>query len=173
MLRPLLIPFALWLLVGPGCGLSRDEPDEVTRSFWGAIESSDAEAARALSSAASGRLVAPTLRDVSIESVLVGDSLQNEESAMVATTLVTVQEGDELDVTFHTHLVHEDGRWKVDVAASRAELRKGLFVAGMREIGEAVGEGVKEIGEAIREGALEMEEALREALEGLDDGSRL
>ena len=87
--------------------------------------------------------------------------------------LVTVEGGDERDVTFHTHLVREDGRWKVDLAASRAELRKGLFVAGMREIGEAVGEGVKEIGDAIREGALEMEEALREALEGIDDGSRL
>jgi hypothetical protein len=107
------------------------------------------------------------------ESVLVGESLSNEESAMVATTLVMLQEGRELDATFHTHLVREDGHWRVDLAASRAELRKGVFVAGMREIGEAVGEGVEEIGEAIREGAREMEEALREALESLDDGSRL
>ena len=173
MLRPVLVPLALWLLVGPGCGVSRDQPDEVTRNFWSAIESADGEAARALASAASGRLVEPTLDEVSIEGVLVGESLRNDESAMVATTLVSVQEGEELDVTFHTHLVREDGRWKVDLAASRAELRKGLFVAGMREIGEAVGEGVREIGEAIREGALEMKEALREALEGIDDGSRL
>jgi hypothetical protein len=171
--RSLSVPFVLWLLVAPGCGLSADPPDEVTRRFWGAIERADGEAARALASAASGRLVEPTLGEVSIEDVLVGESLRNEQSAMVATTLVTVEEGDELDVTFHTHLVREDGRWKVDLAASRAELRKGLFVAGMREIGEAVGEGVKEIGDAIREGALEMEEALREALEGIDDGSRL
>jgi hypothetical protein len=99
VLRLVLIPLVLWFLVGAGCGLSRDQPDEVTRSFWRAIEAADAEAARALASAASGRLVEPTLREVSIESVLVGESLRNEEAAMVATTLVTVQEGDELDVT--------------------------------------------------------------------------
>ncbi len=173
MLRVLHAPFVLWLLVWPSCGLSEDPPDEVTRSFWGAIESADSEAARALASAASGRLVEPMLSEVSIEGVLVGESLRNEQSALVATTLVTVEEGGELDVTFHTHLVREDDRWKVDLAASRSELRRGLFVAGMREIGEAVGEGVKEIGDAIREGALELEEALREALDGIDDGSRL
>jgi hypothetical protein len=172
-MRPLFVALALWLVVGPGCGLPEDPPEEVTRRFWGAIESADGEAARAFASAASGRLVEPMLREVSIEGVLVGESLRNEESAIVATTLVTVAEENELDVTFHTHLVREEDRWKVDLAASRAELRKGLFVAGMREIGEAVGEGVKEIGDAIRQGALEMEEALREALEGIDDGSRL
>ena len=178
---PLLRPFApilvLLLLLAAGCGLQDDPPDEVTRRFWSAIESGDREGARELASSESVRLVEPTLEELStegaIESVLVGESLSNEESAMVATTLVMLQEGRELDATVQTHLVREDGHWRVDLAASRAELRKGVFVAGMREIGEAVGEGVEEIGEAIREGAREMEEALREALESLDDGSRL
>ncbi len=140
----------------------------MTQRFWAAVERDDAEAASALASEPSRGLVEPTLAEVDVQEVLTGEALRNDSSALVATTLVTRREGATLDVTFHTHLVLQEEAWRVDLAASRDELRKGLFVAGMREIGEAVGEGVKEIGEAIREGAREMEDALRKALEDFE-----
>ncbi|MEN8181200.1 MAG: hypothetical protein ABFS46_01550 [Myxococcota bacterium] len=155
-----------------GCGAG-ERPEDVARLFWEAVRDGDVQTAKRLASTPSAGLVEPTVAELSIGTVLVGEPLRNAESALVATTLVTVQDGAELDASFHTYLVREEERWRVDVASSRAELRKGIFVAGMRGIGEAVGEGVNEIGEVLRQGAEELQDALREALDELEGGSRL
>ena len=47
-LPPLVRILVLLPLVAPGCGFLGDAPEDVTRRFWAAIESGDAEAARAL-----------------------------------------------------------------------------------------------------------------------------
>ena len=81
---------------------------------------------------------------------------------------MTSTEAGRQHTSFDTHLVRESEEWKVDVRATEREMTAAIFAAGLRQIGEALGQGVQEFSEAIEEGAEEMKRAIREALEELE-----
>lgn len=156
------------LLLLFACGVPAPAPQQVTEQFWEALRTGDIAAAKACASASSARLVDALGEDRQIEEVLLGETLQGERSAIVRTSLVTPLAENPLHITFDTHLVREAEEWRVDVQATRRELTTAIFAAGMRQIGEALGQGVQEFSEALEEGAAEMKRALREALEELE-----
>jgi hypothetical protein len=147
-------PLALVVLAFLACGGSA-QPDEVALDFWRSVER--------------GRPAHPCeppgggaeLRDPSV-----GETLDNERSALVTTALTRRTAEGELRLTFYTHLVRTGEGWEVDCDATRADLQKAVFAGSMREFGDALGRGARELGEAIDAGVRELDRSLREALEG-------
>ncbi len=146
---------ALLLLAALACGGATAQPDQVAKRFWQDVERGDPALA-----------CRPLAGDAEARQVSVGESLENESSALVTTSLTRRTAEGELRVTFYTHLVRDDAGWRVDCDRTRAELQKAVFVGGMRELGDALGRGARELGEAIDQGVREMDRAMREALEG-------
>lgn len=147
------------------CGGAPETPEEVTADFWRAVAGRDIARARERASSGTTHLVGSFLREAPIEDVLLGETLRDEGSASVSTSLTTRPGEQPLRVTFPTHLVREGDGWRVEVDRTHAAFQKAVFVGGMRELGDAVGRGARELGEAIDEGGREMERALREATE--------
>jgi hypothetical protein len=146
----------------------------VARGFWQAIAGGDFTAAAARTRASDPRELESALEPFALRAArLEGETLRNEQRALVETRMDTRAEGRDLEITFYTHLDLGDEGWKVDFDRTRAELQKAAFVAGMREFGEALGETLENVGEAIESGVREMRDALREALEELESGRTL
>jgi hypothetical protein len=155
-------------LVATGLALACDAPplapDEVAKSFWEAMHADQIETAAEFASAATITQL-PDLDVPRAENLLFGEVLKNQSAAVVRTSMSTADEDVSLNVVFNTHLVLEEDEWKVDVAATRDEMVRATFAAGMRMVGEAIGAGFEELGEALEEGAEEVREALIEALQ--------
>jgi hypothetical protein len=130
-------------------------PDRVAKEFWQGVERGDPELA-----------CRPLPDGAEASEVSFGETLENEASALVTTSLTRRSADGELRVTFYTHLTRADHDWQVDCDATRAELQKSVVVGSMREFGDALGRGARELGEALDQGVREMDRALREALEG-------
>jgi len=152
-MQRLVLPF-LAALAGLGCG-GAAKPDQVAQEFWDGVERGEPTACGA-----------PLAGEAELRDVALGETLDNEASALVSTSLTRRTAEGELRVTFYTHLVGSNDGWRVDCDATRAEIQKALFVGGMREFGDALGRGARELGEALDQGVREMDRALREALEG-------
>jgi hypothetical protein len=166
----LAVAAALPLLLA--CGASAPSPQQVAEQFWEALRTGDLASAEAHASAWSATLVDSMGDGREIEEVRLGETLQSERSAIVRTSLVTATEAGQQHSSFDTHLVREADEWKVDVEATEREMTAAIFAAGLRQIGEALGQGVQEFSEAIEEGAEEMKRAIREALEELESELR-
>ena len=101
----------------------------------------------------------------SIRDVLLGETLKNESTAIVRTSMTVTSEAGEILITLNTHLVREQGGWQVDVRETKAEMARAVWAGGMRQLGEALGESLHEFKVALERGVDQMREALREALE--------
>jgi hypothetical protein len=154
------------------CGAVGPGPRQVTLEFWEALRTGDVAAAEALASVPTLRNVDGLARSRGIEEVLLGEVLEGERSAIVRTSLATDLDGRPLHTTFDTHLVREQGRWRVDVAATERERMAAIFAGTVGLLGEAVGEGIDEFSEALEQGAAEISRAIREALEELEQDRR-
>lgn len=159
--------------VAAACGAPPPAPDEVTKRFWQALHAGDVEAARLEASAPSAALLDSASAAGDMGNLLVGETLRNEQKAIVRTSMTTIDDDVELNVVFNTHLVLEDEQWKVDVGATQDEVVRATFAAGMKLVGEAIGQGIEDFGAAMEQGAAELKEAIRDAFEGDDDGDRL
>jgi hypothetical protein len=148
-------PSSLLLVAAFACGGSTAPPDEVAREFWQGVERGDA-----------GLDCRPLADGVEAHDASVGETLENESSALVATSLTRRAAQGELRVDFYTHLARGEGGWRVDCDATRADLQKAIFAGSIRELGDALGRGARELGQAIDEGMRGFDRALREALEG-------
>jgi hypothetical protein len=148
-------PSALLLAAALACGGSTAPPDQVAREFWRGVERGDP----ALD-------CRPLADGVEARESSVGETFDNEASALVTTSLTRRTAEGELRVTFYTHLTRGDDGWRVDCDATRAEVQKAVFAGSMRELGDALGRGARELGESIDQGVRELDRALREALEG-------
>lgn len=146
---------SLLLVAALACGGSTAPPDQVAREFWQGVERGDP-----------GLECRPLADGVEAREASVGETLENESSALVTTSLTRRTAEGEVRVTFYTHLARGEDGWRVDCDATRAELHKAVFAGSMRELGDTLGRGARELGEAIDEGVRELDRALREALEG-------
>jgi hypothetical protein len=152
-------PFVLLAaLAALACG-GGAPPERVARDFWRGVERGDP-----------GLACRPLPDGAGVREVSFGETLENERSALVETSLTRLGAEGELRVTFYTRLARADAGWQVDCDATRAELQKSAFVGSMREFGDALGRGARELGEALDEGVREMNRALRDALGGGEGG---
>ncbi len=159
------VGFAALVLV-LGCSGFRETPGEVARSFWDAIQAQDSAAARALCTTPDLRRLESFVRGRSVEDTALGQTLKNEESALVETSLVTSEGGAAL--AFNTHLSRIDRSWKIDLHSTMAEMRRAALETSLREIDLALQEGAQILGAALEQGAREASDALRHALEELE-----
>jgi len=151
-----------------------DSPERTARAFWDAMSAGDLEAAAREVTDEGRRLLDDGALPESIEKVLLGEVLRNETSAVIRTSMLTRDDDIELHVVFHTHLSLVDGEWKVELVATQQELARATFAAGMRMVGEAIGQGIEEFGQALEQGAAEVRDAIRDAVDDLaGDGEKL
>ncbi len=148
-----------------GCSVPANE---IAGRFWTAVQTGDLQTAIHFRSASSADLVAETAQALVIDEVLIGETLQNNRLAIVRTSLRTSTDGDLLRISFDTHLVQEEGVWRVDLGETHAEMTGAVVAANVRQVGEAIDEGLKELGEALERGADDLKAAIREALRELD-----
>jgi hypothetical protein len=173
---PRLLGFGIaGLLAAFGCGLLEDGPRGVATRFWEALEAGDLDGARRLASPTSADALDEWFTRQPLAEPVLGETLRNDRAAVVETALVVGRGEAPLHARFPTHLVRQDGAWRVDVDRTRRELAEALLAAGARRVQEAVAEGLNELGEALEQGTQELGDSLREALEelgGEPEGSR-
>jgi hypothetical protein len=156
---------AATLLFGCDAGLG-PSPRDVVQTFWTAVAAGDAETWQPLCVEGSAGALAEDLPEIS--EVLLGETLDNDQRAIVRTSLLLAAEDGALRVTFDTHLIRSSGEWRVDGFETGDGARRAVLVAGMRRVGEAIGEGMGEWSRALQEGLREATDALRESLEHLE-----
>lgn len=146
-------------------------PEAVADHFWAAVQDGDAETARAYS--IESETSSLKMEDESsIESYELGETRSDDGKALVKTRVTTAGEW-ELDLSFETVLIEDDGVWKVDVdqtgsrmvraviGASTEELVRGIadtLRGAMGEVMEGVAEGMKDLGEALGKAEEDMQE---------------
>jgi hypothetical protein len=159
-----LFVIALTSLVA--CGSRGDEPEDVARQFWSAMEARDIEKARscATEETAGSLTINEEAGDEDVE-IVFGDVTFEDGRAQVKTTMVTSHEGTEIKIPMQTVLVEENGAWKVDVDQTMMSLFGGAMGAMMQGMGEAMQKGMEDMGNAMTdamEGAMdEMEQSLQ------------
>lgn len=154
------------VLAAMSCGTS-DSPQEVARGFWEAMRVHDRDQAAALVTDESLRLLDDGMLPDEMEKILFGEVLRNESAAVVRTSMLARIDDIDLDIVFHTHLVLQEGDWRVDLVATRQEVNRATFSAGMMSFGQAIGQGIEEFGRALEQGAAEVRDAIRDAIEDL------
>jgi hypothetical protein len=164
MRRSNLAVVAAVIVLQAACGSPPPAPESVAKAFWQAMLSDQIEQAGTYASKATITRL-PDLEVPSADDLLLGEALSNDTAAVVRTSLSTRDEDVALNIVFSTYLVLEEGEWRVDVAATHDEVVRATFAAGMRMVGEAIGEGLEDFGEALEQGAEEVRDAIIEALE--------
>jgi hypothetical protein len=154
------------VLVAVSCSTS-DSPQEVARGFWEAMQTGDREQAATLVTDESLQLFDDEVIPDEMKKILFGEVLRNESAAVIRTSMQTRSDDVELNIVFHTHLVLEDGDWKIDLVATQQEVSRATFSAGMKFVDQAVGQGIEEFGQALEQGAAEVRDAIREAIDDL------
>jgi hypothetical protein len=165
---PLVAVAALALTLGlaSGCGSTREAPGDVALEFWAAVQSRDHDRARSLSTRPEARDVDGLMEKGSIHGVSLAETLSNDASALVETSLVFG--ADDERVSFQTHLQRLEEGWRVDAVRTARDFRRAEIVASIEELENAMREGVEAATEAIEEGLTQGAESLREALEELE-----
>jgi hypothetical protein len=158
-----LLPLALF-----GCSRFDDAPRRVADEFWSALQREDFETARALSGEAGESGVRELAQAHRIETVAFGEILRSDSKALVETTAVLAPR--DIEVTFHTQLVHADGGWRVDLPATRRDLTRQTLAASFEQVRESLRGGTDRLMQEFEQRALEASETLREALEELEKG---
>jgi hypothetical protein len=165
---------SLTLFAALSCG-TLDSPEDVARDFWEAMRVGDRELAATFVTDDSLRLLDEGISPDTMEEILFGEVLRNETAANVRTSMLT-RDGDvELNIVFQTHLVLQQNEWKVDLGATQQEVTRATFSAGMKFVGEVIGQGIEEFGQVLEQGAAEVRDAIRNAIEDLGkaDGEAL
>jgi len=153
---------AVLLLALAGCSGQGESPRRVTEEFWAAAAGGDWETTRRLSTAPDPHQVEALLADGELGELTFGEAMVARSSALVPTF---ARRDDELTVAFNTNLIHFDEGWRVDVEATRSELRRARAVASLESAADAARRGAGELGEALEQGARDAARALERALE--------
>jgi hypothetical protein len=150
------------------CG--SDSPDSVAAQFWEAVATGDSvTAAKFVTAQSVASIDAPAL-PVPDGPVQFEEPMANERAAIVRTRMTTSEGEFALEIEFDTHLSFEAEHWRVDLVATRGEASRAVFAAGMRQLGESIGQGFQEFGEALESGVEDVRAAVDEALRGVEEG---
>jgi len=156
------------LILLAACSPSGPDARETASAFWAAVSSGDIDSARPFASRSSAASLDDWDRETRIREAVLGEVLSNEDHAMVETSLVTRRGEGEWSIALQTHLVREQGEWRVDVRRTREAVTQAQIAAGIEQVERAVATGVQEFGKALEEGVRELERSMREALEDLE-----
>jgi len=148
-----------------GCAAGSENPRGVAEEFWSAAAAGDWEGARRLSTAPDPHRVEALLPDGELGELAFGEPLVARSSALVPTF---ARRGEEPTVAFNTILLRFDSGWRVDVAATRDDLRRARVTASLESVGDAARRGAGRLGEALERSAREAAEALERALEEME-----
>jgi hypothetical protein len=147
------------------CERFDDAPRLAAERFWQALAAGDQAAARDLATPDAGSQLGELAAETPVREAWFGETLRNESSALVETTVVLE---DDQEVSFHTVLASADGAWRVDARRTRRELTRAALATSVEQLRESVRGGAEALAEQVERGALEFSEALREALEELE-----
>jgi len=155
-----------------GC-VQPDNPKSVSEQFWKAVQVRDMESAKQLATWDTVNylkyLKAEKLHPEHFE---LGDIMQGEARAEVATTLYTQKRGQlGIKVPGVTVLVKTDKGWRVDVKKTLNSIVKhtidnvfnqlnGFMQEGLKELDKTLSESLDEVGKALEEGAKELRKEL-------------
>lgn len=153
-----------------GCAPDPNGPEPTTARFWEAVAAGEFATAAELCDRASPAEVRQIANTHPFGRVTLGEPLHGEAQARVPTQLTLDGEGREL--SFDTHLVEIEGKWRVDLRATRRALTRELLAASLEGIHEALRERGEAFVEEFEARALEASEALRETLEELEKSLR-
>jgi hypothetical protein len=165
-LRGAAAALAVLVALAPGCErFDDDAPRRVADEFWSAVQREDFETARALSGEAGESGVRELAQAHPIDTLAFGEILRSESKALVETTAVLASD---VEVSFHTHLAHADGGWRVDLRATRRDLTRQTLAASFEQVRESLRGSTDRLMEEFEKRALEASETLRDALEELE-----
>jgi hypothetical protein len=121
-----------------GCG-SHAAPEEVALEFWQAALDHDFDDAEPLSTASDERQISEFLGSFEPHELpAIGEALQSQDRALVETTFLT--HADRPPIVFHTTLVSERGRWRVDLETTGQELRRARIELGVDRAKDSLAE---------------------------------
>jgi hypothetical protein len=157
-----------------GCWLWGDSPRDIAEHFWDANQDGDMELASAyVSSESSATVKRPDDGGMPMESYSLGAEEIDGDRATVETAMTANMGSQQLDVDFQTHLVREDGEWKVDLDRTTSDIMRAALGVTMEEMGEMVGEAMKGAMEGLAEGLQEGMDAMGEAIsEAAEEAAR-
>jgi len=172
---------SLLLLVSVFFGLvgctQPDNPKSVSEQFWKAVQVRDMESAKQLATWDTvdylKYLKAEKLHPERFE---LGEVMQGETRAEVATTLYTQKQGKSgIKVPGLTILVKTEQGWRVDVKKTLNSVVKhtidnvfdqlnGFMKEGLKELDKSISESMDEVGKVLEEGARELRKELSKPL---------
>jgi hypothetical protein len=142
-----------------GCA-GGDDPRAIADAFWTASKEGDVERAKTyVAEGSTAKIQNPDESGSSVGEFTLGESAIDGDRATVETT-VTSAGTQEMELSFQTVLVRQEGAWKVDLDQTTGEMMKSLFGGSMGDfaekmgqaMGEALGEGMKAMGEGMAQG---------------------
>lgn len=164
-----------------GC-IQSDTPKSVSEQFWEAVKIRDMESAKQLATWDTvdylKYLKAEKLHPERFE---LGEVMQGETRAEVATTLYTQKQGKSgIKVPGVTVLVRTEQGWRVDVKRTLNSIVKhtidnvfnqlnGFMQEGLKELDKSLSESMDEVGRVLEEGAKELRKELSKPLFPPDD----
>ena len=121
-----------------GCG-RHAAPEDVALEFWQAALDRDFDDAEPLSTASDQRQVSEFLGGFEPHELpAIGEALQSQDRALVETTFLT--QADRPPIVFHTTLVNDAGKWRVDLEATGQELRRARIELGVDRAKDSLAE---------------------------------
>lgn len=148
-----------------GCA-GGDDPRAVADAFWTASKDGDVELAKTyIAEGGNASIQDPNESGSSVGDFSLGESAIDGDRATVETT-VSSAGAQEMELSFQTVLVRQQGDWKVDLDQTTGEMMKSLFGGSMGDFAEKMGEAM---GEALGEGMKAMSEGLAEGLKAAAD----
>ena len=126
-MRTSTLLLTLFLVLLSGCN-QRHSPIEVSRAFWKAVQAGNAGAVKVLVTKKSRASVKTDGKALQIGQVQLGRTVIEGNVATVDTSLV-VKSDHPVRVPLQTHLLREEGDWRVDYDATMASLEPGGSLA--------------------------------------------
>ncbi len=159
-----------------GCS-GPDTPKSVSEKFWTAVQASDMESAKQVSTWDTvDYLKYLKSEKLHPERFELGEEMLGENRAEIVTTLYTQKQGKSgIKVPGVTVLVKSEKGWRVDVKSTLSSVVKhtannfleqfnGFMQEGLKELDKTLSESMKEIGKALEDGAEELRKELSKPL---------
>lgn len=175
-MRTLALALVAALVAGIGCG-DAVPPEDVALEFWTAAVERDFDEAEPHSTARKEEDVEAFLGSFDPKMApAIGEALTSDDRALVETVFLT--DGDREALKFHTQLVHADGGWRVDLAATAEELRRARIDVEVERAEQSIAEvkaapddeaGAQAAAEELRRAAAGIEAAVENEPKRADD----
>jgi len=178
MRQILFFTFILMILSSlTACNTQPDTPESVSQQFWSAVQQRDMEKAKEFASWDTVDYLKYLNTDkLSPQRFELGESMQGDSRAEIATTLYTQKQGTSgVKVPGVTVLFKTEHGWRVNVKKTMTSVVRhtannvfdqlnGLLQEGIEGLDQQLSESMNELGKALEEGAIELKKELSKPL---------